>query len=120
MNWKMEDPSARRTLELERTAAAARVRMLRVDLEGLAGDAVDANSDDEHDPEGSTLAYERARVSALLTEAQDHVTALDRALKRLTAGSYSTCDRCGRQISSERLAALPATRTCFECAIEAS
>jgi DnaK suppressor protein len=37
------------------------------------------------------------------------------ALKRLENGSYGICARCGRPISAERLAALPATVTCVGC-----
>jgi DnaK suppressor protein len=89
---------------------------MRTELEGLAGDAGEANGDDEHDPEGSTLAYERARVAALLAEAGSHLSDLDLALRRLAAGNYAVCEGCGGPIARERLEALPATLSCFDCA----
>jgi RNA polymerase-binding transcription factor DksA len=86
------------------------------EFDGIVADSQYANADDEHDPEGSTIAYERAQVAALIAGAQSNLADLDRALERLSAGCYSVCERCGGQISPERLEALPAIRTCFACA----
>jgi RNA polymerase-binding protein DksA len=41
---------------------------------------------------------------------------IDGALAKITAGSYGTCDECGRDIPSERLEALPFSTTCTACA----
>ena len=97
-------------------AAVDRVAALRVELDWLAGDAEDPNGDDEHDPEGSTVGFERAQVAALLTRAETNLQELDRALARLTDGSYAHCEVCGGAIAPARLEALPATRTCVGCA----
>jgi RNA polymerase-binding transcription factor DksA len=113
----METSPVRSTLETARVSALDRVRTLVVELAWLAGDADHANGDDEHDPEGSTLAFERARVAALLTEAERVRMDLYRTLTRLGSGTYSTCEGCGREIPPERLEALPATRSCFDCAM---
>ncbi len=110
----MEDPLD--MLVTARAAAADRVATLRAELAWLAGDADDQNGDDEHDPEGSTVAFERARVAALLTDAESALAELDNARTRMEDGSYATCSTCGRPITRERLEALPATRTCIACA----
>jgi RNA polymerase-binding transcription factor DksA len=89
---------------------------LGAELDGMIADAVDTNADDEHDPEGSTVAYERAQVTALLAEARSRLGEADQALSRLAEGRYATCEACGGIIPAERLAALPATRTCVGCA----
>ena len=112
----MEEPVTRDALELERTMTLGRVQALNAELNGIIADAVDTNADDEHDPEGSTIAYERARFTALLADAQSHLNDLDRALVRLADGNYSICEKCQRTIPPERLEALPACRTCIECA----
>ncbi len=112
----MPVPDIRALLHSERQSALDRVRTMTIELEGLAGDSDDANGDDEHDPEGSTLAYERARVGALLAESESHLRDVDRALAKVATGSYSACERCGVTISADRLEAVPATRTCFTCA----
>ena len=112
----MDDPDIAPVLESERASAEERVRTLTTEFAWLAGDAGDANGDDEHDPEGSTLAFERARVAALLADAESRLEDADRALGRLAAGTYAVCERCGGPISPDRLAALPSTRRCFDCA----
>jgi DnaK suppressor protein len=112
----MDEAAVLDTLTAERRAALVRVRALHCDLDGIVSDSVNANADDEHDPEGPTVAYERAQVTALITRAQSTLSDLDHALARLSAGSYSVCESCGVQISPERLAARPAARTCFDCA----
>ena len=110
------EESIRQTLQAERSVAVSRVRTISAELDGIIADAVDANGDDEHDPEGSTVAYERAQVTALLAEARSRLREVDGALTRLANGSYATCEACGGPIPQERLVALPATRTCVGCA----
>jgi DnaK suppressor protein len=113
---RMEESVIGDPLEGERATAVARVQALNAELNGIIAVAVDTNADDEHDPEGSTIAHERARSTALLADAQSHLNDLDRALVRLADGNYSTCEKCQRTIPAERLEALPACRTCIECA----
>ena len=72
--------------------------------------------DDEHDPEGQTIAFERQQVAALLRGALAHLCDLDRAVARIAAGTYGSCVGCGGPIHPERLAARPATGTCVTCA----
>jgi len=74
------------------------------------------STDDEHDPEGSTIAYERAQVLALLRQARADLELLDAAARRLERGDGTGCARCGRPIGVERLLALPTTQTCVACA----
>jgi DnaK suppressor protein len=40
---------------------------------------------------------------------------LDEALRRLNEGTYGVCEDCGRQVSPERLKAVPFARRCVEC-----
>ncbi|GAB3499452.1 TraR/DksA family transcriptional regulator [Flexivirga lutea] len=76
----------------------------------------DSNADDEHDPEGHTIAVDRAMVDALRRDAKAQLTRIDAALARVRAGSYGRCEHCGGAIVDERLAALPTTTTCITCA----
>ena len=75
-----------------------------------------AGSDDEHDPEGATLAYERQHIAALLAQAREQLATIDAALQKIDAGIYEICDICGAPIGAERLAARPASLICIRCA----
>ena len=76
-----------------------------------------SNNDDEHDPDGATVAFERAQVSALLMQAERDRKALADSLERLDAGDdFGVCERCGNTIGTERLLALPWARRCVTCA----
>ncbi|SDQ48068.1 TraR/DksA C4-type zinc finger protein [Quadrisphaera sp. DSM 44207] len=75
-----------------------------------------SNADDEHDPEGSTIAFERAQVAALLERARRTGRDLARALDRLHDGTHGRCEVCGTTIAAGRLQARPDARTCIACA----
>ena len=99
----------------ERAAAEERVAALRADFDDIVA-TTELTTDDEHDPDGSTIAFERAKVIVLRDEALALVDAVDLALARLGAGTYGVCESCGGPIAPERLDALPTTRTCISCA----
>jgi RNA polymerase-binding transcription factor DksA len=75
-----------------------------------------SNADDEHDPEGATIAFEREQLTALLDLARRSRAALALALATLDDGSYGACEMCGQAISAGRLDARPEARTCITCA----
>lgn len=76
-----------------------------------------ANTDDEHDPEGSTIAFERAQVSALLRQARIDRDAHRGSLDRLANDpAFGVCQGCGEFIGVERLMALPSSTRCITCA----
>ena len=103
-------------LRAERAATEAQVDSLTRDLAEIVDAADLVATDDEHDPEGHTIAWERQQVAALLDAARSHGADLDAALARVDAGTYGRCEVCGRAIGAERLAALPSTATCVACA----
>src|SRR5215467_13117939 len=108
--------TARELLLAEQARARQRTAALEREFAGLAEAASAAGTDDEHDPEGATLAFERQHAAALLAAAREEVAACDAALARLAAGSYGVCERCGQPIGAGRLEARPATTTCIRCA----
>ncbi|GGL33721.1 hypothetical protein GCM10009774_25290 [Cellulomonas gelida] len=76
-----------------------------------------ANIDDEHDPEGQTIAFERAQVDALAADVRRRLAEVDAALDGLEAGTYGTCAVGGEPIDPERLRARPTATTCVEHAV---
>jgi DnaK suppressor protein len=99
-----------------RASAEAGAATLAQDLEALFTASRDSNADDEHDPEGATIGFERAQLTALLAAARERIAEVDDALSRVDAGVYGVCERCGRPIAPERLAARPFARRCIACA----
>jgi DnaK suppressor protein len=104
-----------RRLAVDRERTVARIAALRRDLDVLFEATADS-PDDEHDPEGATIGFERAQVSALLADAEAHLQALDEVAARVAAGRYGTCEVCHGAIGDERLAARPTARRCVTCA----
>jgi DnaK suppressor protein len=110
------DQQLRALLAADRAATADRIAALTQDIEAIVEAARLVATDDEHDPEGSTIAFERSQATAFLADARKHLDDLDNALERIDAGDYGRCERCGQPIAPERLLARPATRTCISCA----
>jgi DnaK suppressor protein len=113
-----EPDEARFRLNTDRNEALRQIGALEREFAAIAASAADgsAGGDDEHDPEGATVAFERQHVAALLASARAHLTAIDTALGKIEAGVYERCDRCGGPIGAERLAARPAALLCVRCA----
>ena len=111
--------TAREMLLAERDRVRQRIAALEREFAGIAEAASAGGTDDEHDPEGATLAFERQHTAALLEQAREQLAAADAALGRLEAGRYGVCERCGQPIGDDRLAARPAARTCVRCFLAA-
>jgi len=103
-------------LAQHRAEAARMVEDLEVELAGIVEAQVAVAPDDEHDAEGSTIGFERARVIALLAHARQVLADLDLARTRVAEGTYGRCTSCGSPITDERLAARPTATTCVACA----
>jgi RNA polymerase-binding transcription factor len=103
-------------LAAERAETVERLSGLERELRGIIESADTAGTDDEHDPEGATIAFERQHVAALLSRAREQLTQIDAAMRKLADGRYGRCERCGQDIGAARLAARPAATTCIRCA----
>jgi DnaK suppressor protein len=103
----------------ERADTARVIGALSVELDAIIESVALSNNDDEHDPDGATSGYERAKTTAMLRRAEAHLVELDQAAARLRAGTYGQCEQCGGEIGSERLDALIAATRCRSCADEA-
>jgi DnaK suppressor protein len=104
------------SLAEERAAALAQIEALTQEFDEVVAASRASNADDEHDPEGATIAFERQQVVALLDQARRRLADVEAALARRDTGDYGVCESCGRPIAPERLAARPAARTCIDCA----
>jgi DnaK suppressor protein len=108
--------SLRAAIAIERDRVAEQIANLQRSFTEIVDSAELASPDDEHDPEGVTIAYERAQVSGLLQQARDDLVAIDAAAARIDEGTALTCATCAGPIALERLLALPGATTCINCA----
>jgi DnaK suppressor protein len=103
-------------VEAERERTAAQIASLEALVASIVEGSELVSTDDEHDPEGATIAYERAQASALLRQARTDLVALEATRRDLERDQRVICVGCGRDIDLERVAALPTTARCVECA----
>jgi RNA polymerase-binding transcription factor DksA len=119
-----DSPAQRRVATaLINEARAGNVRLIK-SLErlwdGIVEAAAGSNVDDEHDPEGATVAFERAQLRDALKQARADLEDLDRAAQRVRTGEYWVCERCGGPIAAARLIARPTATVCIACASKAT
>jgi DnaK suppressor protein len=106
----------RRSIEADRIALDSQVERLQAVFSGIVESSELVATDDEHDPEGHTIAFERQQVAGLLRAARARLAALEVALTRVEEGTYGACARCGGRIGDERLDAMPGAAHCIDCA----
>jgi DnaK suppressor protein len=111
-----QQATPRELLAAEQASALALLAGLEREFTGIVESSGQAGTDDEHDPDGATLAYERQHVAALLTQTHEHLAQIQAALRKLDAGTYGSCETCGQPIAPARLAARPAAPVCVPCA----
>src|SRR4051795_8156283 len=103
----MDPVTATEDLYRAREETLAQIGALTREFDSVVAASEAANADDEHDPEGATIAFERQQLAALLDSARSRLADVDAALARAAAGDYGRCAECGREIDPERLAARP-------------
>jgi len=103
-------------LRAARATVLHRIAGLTGQFNELVAASVGSNVDDEHDPEGATIAFERSQLDSLVRQAREQLAEIDAAEDRLAQSSYGLCETCGLPIALGRLEALPTARTCIGCA----
>ena len=58
---------------------------------------------------------ERSQVIAVVRALRSNLRDVERALTKMETGTFGICERCGLNISSERLEALPWAELCIDC-----
>ena len=70
---------------------------------------------DEESADAGTFTFERERDLSLGNNLRDLLDKVRSALRRLDAGTYGSCERCGKPIDKARLKALPYSVLCIDC-----
>jgi len=106
----------REQLAADREQTERLITSLRIDMGAFVNARRDAATDDESDPEGPTLAFERSQSSAMLTQASGHLGEIDAAIERMDDGVYGLCTVCNGPVALGRLQARPQASLCISCA----
>ncbi len=107
----------RKRLEAEKE----RLEELSADYERDLEEArlTESSSDRSPDPgnaEASSMKLEYAKELSIEQNTLDLLRKAERALEQIDAGTYGTCESCGKAIPVERLEVLPYSTLCVECA----
>jgi DnaK suppressor protein len=109
---KTQQRNLEETLREERTELLDQVADLQAEA-GVDRWRGDGSGDDPADL--GTASSERETAATLSDHAKRLLGEIDEALRRVEAGTYGTCTRCGQQIGFDRLEAVPAAALCLEC-----
>jgi len=112
--WTEQELAAVRK-ELEAEAAGLRVDISTAEGEiaERLGDAVGDPGDDSADAGAKT--FQREHELALTQQARELLAQTERALSRISDGSYGVCESCGQAIGKARLQAFPRATLCVAC-----
>lgn len=105
----------RERLRRRRASILALLQAVTRDVDRIVEASQLTSSDDEHDPEGATIAFERAQTLAVADQLRGQLVDLDAAQVRIEDGTYGICEVCGRPIAPGRLEARPTAIRCVSC-----
>jgi RNA polymerase-binding transcription factor DksA len=103
-------------LDAERDQTLSLIQSIQDEMGAFVDARRDTPTDDEHDPEGPTLAFERSQASVALAQSELHVREIDLAIERIEDGSYGLCTNCHSPIKLSRLQVRPRAAHCIQCA----
>ena len=106
----------RAKLEEERARLTNAVEFLERENPGSLEDELGeiAAGNDNHLGDLATATYDRELDEGLEEGAQQTLSDIDLALRKIEDGTYGTCEICGKPIGAERLAAIPWARLCID------
>ena len=106
------------TTPLDRTETArARLEEARAALRQELGEEVEAPGQMTYGSQAAAAShvFAQQRDLALRDQAERRYHAVDHALARLAAGTYTTCETCAGEIPAERQELLPWATSCVAC-----
>ena len=70
--------------------------------------------------DAAAVTAERTEVLGLVESLKGQLDDVDRALEHIAAGTYGTCDNCGKEIGADRMEFRPASVLCVDCKSKAT
>jgi len=102
-------------LRAERTELAE--QLATIEAQTFATSQSDLSGDvgvDDESADAGTATFEREKELSIEQNVRDLIQKIDRALKRIVAGTYGICERCGKPIEKARIKALPYVDLCIK------
>jgi DnaK suppressor protein len=98
-------------------AARARLVEEQARLRAELGEEIEAPGQMTYGSQAAAAAqvFAQQRDLAFREQAERRLHAVEHALARLDAGTYTVCEICGGPISAERHEVVPWSTTCVEC-----
>jgi DnaK suppressor protein len=108
-----EIAKVRNELEAEIAELRSEIDKAETEIAERMGDAVADAGDDPADAGAKTFA--REHELALTHNARELLSQNERALAKISDGSYGVCESCGEPIGKARLQAFPRATLCVAC-----
>lgn len=108
-----EIKALRAELEADLERLRSELHQAARELQDLLAGGVDGAGNDQADVGSNSL--ERDAEMSLAANQRELLEQTEKALDRLEAGSYGTCEVCGEPIGKARLQAFPRATLCMEC-----
>jgi RNA polymerase-binding protein DksA len=99
----------------ERQRVADAIDYLHEENPGSMEDETQETRIDNHLAETASVTLDREIDYSLEENAENVLSAIDAALKKIEAGTFGRCARCGQPIAEERLEAMPHAALCIDC-----
>ena len=110
---EQELAEVRKELEAEAAGLREDISTAEAEIAERLGDAVGDAGDDSADAGAKT--FQREHELALTQQARELLAQTERALSRISDGSYGVCESCGQAIGKARLQAFPRATLCVAC-----
>ena len=116
----MEAEQARDLLSQERE----RLQGIKEELDAVKDESQqdsmeELSSYDQHQADVATETFDREKDLSILDNIEGELADIEHALERIDAGTYGTCEACGKPIDDDRLEAVPAARFCVDDQVQA-
>jgi len=112
--WSAAEITRLRTrLAAEAAELREEIQKAESDIADRLGDSVSNAGDDQADVGAKT--HEREQELSMTYNARDLLVQTERALARIDAGTYGSCESCGQPIGKARLQAFGRATLCMSC-----
>ena len=102
---------------LEEEQGELRVQLSTIEEETFSASQSELSGDvglDDESADAGTATFEREKDLSIENNVRDLLAKIDRALTRMSDGTYGTCERCGKPIEKARIKALPYVDLCIK------